>query len=52
MPSLTLKPMHKAATAVRSAFQELIEHRVRQFDWKGVGKKKNKCGRTEFNCDP
>jgi hypothetical protein len=27
MPSLTLKPMHKAATAVRFAFEELIEHR-------------------------
>ncbi len=52
MPSLTLKPTHKAVTAyydslakfaklgvkhetaVRSAFQELLEHCARQFDWK------------------
>ena len=54
MPSLTLKPTHKAVTAyydslakfeklgikhetaVRSAFQELLEHCARQFDWKLV----------------
>ena len=54
MPSLTLKPTHKAVaayydslakfaklgvkheTAVRSAFQELLEHCSRQFDWKLV----------------
>src|ERR1019366_81312 len=52
MPSLTLKPTHKAVTAyydslakfeklgvkhetaVRSAFQSLLEHCARQFDWK------------------
>ena len=54
MPSLNLKPTHKAViayyeslakfdrlgikheTAVRSAFQELLEHCARQFDWKLV----------------
>jgi len=54
MPTLTLKPTHKAVaayyaslakfaklgvkheTAVRSAFQELLEHCARQFDWKLV----------------
>lgn len=54
MPSLALKPTHKAVTqyyddlqkfadlgiahesAVRSAFQELLEHCARQFDWKLV----------------
>jgi predicted helicase len=54
MPSLILKPTHKAVsayyeslakfaelgikheTAVRSAFQELLEHCARQFDWKHV----------------
>jgi hypothetical protein len=54
MPSLTLKPSHKAVTAYydslakfaklgikhettfRSAFQELLEHCARQFDWKLV----------------
>ncbi|HEY5044066.1 MAG TPA: N-6 DNA methylase, partial [Verrucomicrobiae bacterium] len=54
MPSLTLKPTHKAVvtyydnlakfeklgikheTAVRSAFQGLLEHCARQFDWKLV----------------
>jgi predicted helicase len=54
MPSLTLKPTHKAVTAyydslakfeklgikhetaVRTAFQELLEHCARQFDWKLV----------------
>ena len=54
MPSLTLKPTHKAVTAyydslakfeklgikhetaVRSAFQELLEHCARQFNWKLV----------------
>ena len=54
MPSLTLKPTHKAVsayydslakfaelgikheTAVRSAFQQLLEHCARQFDWKLV----------------
>ncbi len=54
MPSLILKPTHKAVTAyyaslakfarlgikhetaVRSAFQELLEHCARQFDWKLV----------------
>jgi hypothetical protein len=54
MPSLNLKPTHKAVaayydslakfaklgikyeTAVRSVFHELLEHCVRQFDWKLV----------------
>lgn len=54
MPSLNLKPTHRAVTAyyesltrfdelgithesaVRSAFQELLEHCARQFDWKLV----------------
>src|ERR1019366_2057172 len=54
MPSLSLKPTHKAVTAysdslakfaklgvkhetaVRSAFQSLLEHCARQFDWKLV----------------
>ena len=54
MPSLSLKPTHKAViayydslakfanlsiqheAAVRSAFQELLDHCARQFDWKLV----------------
>ena len=68
MPSLTLKPTHKAVvvyydnlaqfaklgikyeTDVRSAFQELLEHCARQFDWKLVPeyalKRKGQIGRA------
>ena len=61
MPSLILKPTHKAViayyeslarfaelgvkheTAVRSAFQELLEHCARQFDWKLVPEYRQKA---------